>query len=273
MKINFKYILLLLSLIIVIIFLPRQSFSQFNDQEICLTVKQSTVKIFNSNGWGSGIIISKEASSKPSYSTYTLITNDHVLDEKVSFVTIQSPSQQFYQASVLVRYFHTPDAGYDLAALQFESQESYNVLSMKEWDGQSEIISTGIPLFSDPELSDEDGFLCSGFIGISRYLDKEMMGGYQMGYSFGVRQGMSGGGIYDHFGHLVGINGKGRSVIAPAESYLYRDGTPVQQDLALSMPLETAQIILRESSWGISTRPIAYLLPLGLGLDKLDSKD
>ena len=255
------------------IFLPTQSLSQVDRQEICSAAKQSTIKVFNNTGWGSGVIISKEISSKPSYFIYTLITNDHVLDEKTSFVKVQSPDQQFYQASVLVRYFHTPNTGYDLAALQFESQENYNVLSMNEWDGQSEVISTGMPLFSDPELSDEDGFLCSGFINVSQYLEKEMMGGYQLGYSFGVRQGMSGGGIYDHVGHIVGINGKGRAVIAPAESYLYRDGTSVQQDLALSIPLETVQSTLKESSWGISAKPIAYLLPSGLSLGKIETKE
>ena len=185
MKINYKRVwsLLLLALSTIIICYPRQSLSEFDYQKICFTAKQSTVKIFNSTSWGSGVLLSKGSSSDPSYFTYTLITNDHVLDEKASFVTVQTPDQQFYQALVLVRYFHTPDAGYDLAVLQFDSEKDYNIVSINDWDGQSQVLSTGIPLFSDPELSDEDGFLCSGLIGVSRYLEKEMMGGYQVGIS------------------------------------------------------------------------------------------
>jgi len=271
MKIHYKFILILLSG--ASIFFSDRSLSQLSQEEICSAAKESNIKVFNSTAWGSGVIISKEVTPNSPYFTYTVITNDHVLDEGISFVEVQSSDQQLYKASILVRYLHSSETGYDLAVLQFESAQNYKVVSINEWDRQSELISTGISLFTDPKLSDDDGFLCSEFVHVSRYLEHEMMGGYQLGYSFGVRQGMSGGGIYDHFGHLVGINGKGRAVIASAESYLYRDRTLVQQDLSLSMPLEAAQILLRESSWGISVKAIAYLLPSGLSVAKIDPKE
>ncbi|MHC5825468.1 MAG: S1 family peptidase, partial [Nostoc sp.] len=80
---------------------------------------------------------------------------------------------------------------------------------------------------------------------ISLLSTQPLVGGYQIGYSNEVRQGMSGGALLNQSGELIGINGLTNNAIL-TDAYAYKDGTKpsaekLQQlrELSFAVPIQT----------------------------------
>lgn len=234
---------------------PEQSAAK-----LCDTAKRSTVKIPSGEVWGSGVLISQHGSS------YSVVTNGHVLDAGSEFFTIQTPDDQQHTASLLVRFDHGRSTGNDLAILQFDSSQAYPVVQLAEWAAPAKILAAGFPLDLTSHQVDDRGFACTDLGEVFRRLDEPMQNGYQLGYFLGISHGMSGGPVLDEHEHLVGINGMSEPVVfVNPDIYLYRDGRRVAESLEASSP-EEALDLLAKASWAIPAETMVYLAPEGLHL-------
>ncbi|MEH2324264.1 MAG: tetratricopeptide repeat protein [Nostoc sp.] len=169
-----------------------------------------TVKVLSNNKGGSGVLISKQGQ------TYTIITNAHVISNKGTY-RIQTPDGKTYTATVINQ--GNSLKGNDLAVLQFQSQEKYQV----------------IPLASNSNLAENQEVFAAGFPDDSKEIvisngkisllsTQPLVGGYQIGYTNEIRQGMSGGALLNQSGQLIGINGLLNNAILN-EAYFYQNGT------------------------------------------------
>ncbi len=169
-----------------------------------------TVKVLSNNKGGSGVLISKQGQ------IYTILTNAHVISSKGTY-RIQTPDGKTYTARVIAQ--GNSLKGNDLAVLQFQSQANYQI----------------IPLASNANLAENQEVLAAGFPDDSKELlitegkisllsQQPLVGGYQIGYTNEIRQGMSGGALLNQSGKLIGVNGLTNNAILN-EAYFYQDGT------------------------------------------------
>ncbi|MEH2324261.1 MAG: tetratricopeptide repeat protein [Nostoc sp.] len=190
-----------------------------------------SVKVLSNNKGGSGVLISKQGQ------TYTIITNAHVISNKGTY-RIQTPDGKTYTATVINQ--GNSLKGNDLAVLQFQSQAKYQI----------------IPLASNSNLAENQEVFAAGFPDDSKeivvtngkisLLSKQpLVGGYQIGYTNEIRQGMSGGSLLNQSGQLIGINGLLNNAILN-EAYFYQNGSKpsaeqLQQlrQLSFAVPIQT----------------------------------
>lgn len=203
-----------------------------------------TVKVFSDNSWGSGILLQQEGE------TYTLITNQHVLNSSEPPYKVQTADGQLYEAWVLEgdRFL-----GNDLALLQFRSSRALTVAKLKSSvtlsPGET-IFAAGFPAYGDmtsvplPESTELGLVLTVGEVSLLG--DRPLERGYQIGYTNFIQKGMSGGPLLNHRGEVVGINGM-HAYPLWGDPYIYSDGslpTPELRDrmfhLAFAIPIETA---------------------------------
>ncbi|MHC5728483.1 MAG: trypsin-like peptidase domain-containing protein, partial [Nostoc sp.] len=190
-----------------------------------------TVKILSNSKGGSGVLISKQGQ------TYTVLTNAHVISNKGSS-KIQTPDEKIYTATVISKGDSLK--GNDLAVLQFQSQENYQIVPLASTSNVSEnqeVLAAGFP--------DDSKKLVISNGKISLLSTQPLVGGYQIGYSNEVRQGMSGGALLNQSGELIGINGLTNNAIL-TDAYAYKDGTKpsaekLQQlrELSFAVPIQT----------------------------------
>ncbi|WP_375470930.1 tetratricopeptide repeat protein [uncultured Nostoc sp.] len=190
-----------------------------------------TVKIFSPNKGGSGVLISKQGK------TYTILTNAHVISTKGTN-SIQTFDGKTHAATVISRGDSL--TGNDLAVLQFQSQENYQVIALANnynFSENQEVFAAGFPDDSK-EIVITNGK-------ISLLSEQPLVGGYQIGYTNEIRQGMSGGALLNQSGQLIGINGLLNNAILN-EAYFYQNGTKpsaeqLQQlrELSFAVPIQT----------------------------------
>ncbi|MDY6806952.1 MAG: serine protease [Cyanobacteriota bacterium] len=203
-----------------------------------------TVKVFSDRSWGSGILLQKQGQ------TYTIITNQHVLNSSEAPYTVQTADGEFHQGAQLEgdRFL-----GNDLALLQFRSSSAYPVAKLKSSDSLSPgeaIFAAGFPAYGDmtsvplPESTELGLVLTVGEVSLLG--DRPLERGYQIGYTNFIQKGMSGGPLLNHRGEVVGINGM-HAYPLWGDPYIYSDGslpTPQLRDrmfhLAFAIPIETA---------------------------------
>jgi tetratricopeptide (TPR) repeat protein/S1-C subfamily serine protease len=156
--------------------------------------KQSSVKIEGKSGIGSGVIIAKDKD------VYYVLTAAHVVENKQEYQVV-APDKQVYKVdneTIRTR------KGLDMAVLQFRSSQVYQVATLGDyklknqyvflygWKGEElnhpSLFSVGV--VGNPEIND--------FWAKSR--------GYELAYTNEGYPGMSGGGIWDAEGKLVGIH-------------------------------------------------------------------
>ncbi|NMG09147.1 serine protease [Brasilonema sp. UFV-L1] len=169
-----------------------------------------TVKVLSSNKGGSGVLISKQGR------TYTILTNAHVISTKGTH-SIQTPDGKTHKTTVISRGDSL--SGNDLAVLQFQAQENYQIVTLATNSNLSEnqeVLAAGFPDDSK-ELVITNGK-------ISLLSPQPLIGGYQIGYTNEIRQGMSGGTLLNQEGKLIGINGLHNNAILN-ETYTYQNGT------------------------------------------------
>jgi len=203
-----------------------------------------TVKVFSANSWGSGILLRQEGQ------TYTVITNQHVLNSSDPPYTVQTADGRSYEASALEgdRFL-----GNDLALLQFSTSTTYPVAKLKSsatlFPGEP-IFAAGFPAYSDmasvplAELTELGLTLTAGEVSLLG--DRPLERGYQIGYTNFIQKGMSGGPLLNQRGEVVGINGM-HAYPLWGDPYIYSDGSrPTRQlrdrmfHLAFAIPIETA---------------------------------
>jgi tetratricopeptide (TPR) repeat protein/S1-C subfamily serine protease len=201
-------------------------------QQIQQTAKNITVRITSATNGGSGVIIAQKGSN------YLILTNAHVV-KRAARVEIQAPDGQKYQATAIDGGFNSK---YDLALLQFTSQTKYTLANLASVAGSPieasrTIYSAGFPFDS------KDIRITSGEV--SQLSDLPFDDGTQIGYTIdkdrkGIRQGMSGGAIFDAQGNFLGINTVSAAPILP--NYTYNDG---------SKPIPKLATKYASVNWGI----------------------
>jgi tetratricopeptide (TPR) repeat protein/S1-C subfamily serine protease len=201
-------------------------------QQVQQTAENITVRINSANNGGSGVIIAQKGSN------YLILTNAHVV-KRATKIEIQAPDGQKYQATTIDGGF---DAKYDLALLQFTSKTKYTLANLSSIAGtpiepERTIYSAGFP-FDSKNIRITKGQ-------VSQLTDIPFNDGTQIGYvtdkgEKGIRQGMSGGAIFDAQGNLLGINTIGVAPILP--DYTYNDG---------SKPTAKLKAQYRQANWGI----------------------
>jgi tetratricopeptide (TPR) repeat protein/S1-C subfamily serine protease len=201
-------------------------------QQVQQTAKNITVRVTAENNGGSGVIIAQKGAN------YLILTNAHVV-KRATKIEIQAPDGQKYQAKLFDGGF---DAKYDLALLQFTSRAKYTLANLSNVSGsplepERTIYSAGFP-FDSKNIRITSGQ-------VSQLSDIPFNDGTQIGYvtnrgEKGIRQGMSGGAIFDAQGNLLGINTVGVAPILP--DYTYNDG---------SKPIAKLKAQYARANWGI----------------------
>jgi S1-C subfamily serine protease len=212
-----------------------------------------TVKVIAGNSWGSGILVQQQGQR------YSVLTNHHVLNPGTPY-RIQTPDDRIYSAALLdsSQFQHRDHfLGNDLEILQFSSPEIYAVAALNP-SGKltvgEEVFAAGFPTEVDP--SPAKGFAFTGFAfttgQISLLQDQAFVGGYRIGYTNSIRQGMSGGPLMNREGEVVGINGL-HAYPGWGNPHVFRDGS--------QPPIQLQTAIVR-SSWAIPIATFVCLAPL-----------
>jgi S1-C subfamily serine protease len=200
------------------------------------TAKNITVRVTSASNGGSGVLIAQKGA------TYLVLTNAHVVRRDTQ-LQIQTVDGQKYTAKPINGGF---DAKYDLALLEFTSNQKYQIadLSNLKASGGFVPVDTGHTIYSAGfPFDSKDIRISSGTI--TQLSDIPFDNGTQIGYvtakgEKGIRQGMSGGPILTTDGKFLGINTIGSSPILP--NYIYNNG---------SRPIPRLAAKYRNANWGI----------------------
>ena len=161
--------------------------------------------ISTTNASGSAVIIKKVENSDKTY-TYTAITNHHVTGTLTSTERKVYLGNSVYVPATLVAY----DDDYDLAILQFTTVFLLNVATI--YTETPKVGSFAIAVGSPYDL---EGFYNTVTIGAisevnRKYLDEDINGNEVVNsfiqHDAAINSGNSGGGLFDIYGRLIGIN-------------------------------------------------------------------
>ena len=197
--------------------------------EIAAIAEVVTVKIDNNLGvpGGSGVIIGKENN------TYTVLTANHVVKNVNIGYIVKTPDHQEYQVTE-VR--NLEQDGLDLAYVKFNSDQEYSVATI----GSSEYATPGASIFVSgyplaAEIKQERNWeFTTGTVTSIRESASE---GYSMRYQALTRRGMSGGGVFNTSGNLVGIHGQG-DVIGSVKNESSSIPEPLKTGFNAAIPIQ-----------------------------------
>jgi S1-C subfamily serine protease len=216
--------------------------------------KQVTVRIITKSGSGSGVIIQRNGQ------IYTALTNHHVVaDSPENGYQVMTVDGKLYSAweSTQVKI-----ATLDLALIGFTSQENYQVVELQKSQEiqKGEIVyAAGFPAWNFIWEGDKITrfqatrnwgtrafHLTTGMIKME--LAKTLPGGYQIGYTNDVSQGMSGGPVLNQKGQLIAINGLLKYPFQGIKAFTFADGSVPSQQLyskidPLSWAIPLAKVI------------------------------
>lgn len=191
-----------------------------------------TVKVKAGRNGGSGILVQRRGQ------VYTVLTNRHVVRVGAPYV-IQTPDGRSYPAS-LSKKVDFRDT--DLALLQFRAERSYTIATLDRTNRlvtNDPVVSAGFPLEASSIRA--RGFLVT--VGkVSLLPAQAFVGGYQIGYTNLIQQGMSGGPVLNLRGEVVGINSL-HAYPLWGDPYIFQDG---------SKPTTTQRATIVQSSWAVS---------------------
>ncbi|WP_354636114.1 tetratricopeptide repeat protein [Planktothricoides raciborskii] len=211
----------------------------YTPEQLQQIARSIAVKVLSGDNRGSGTLISRQGDGQNQ--VYTVLTNSHVVTPGQPY-RIETPDGQVYPAELkggeLVENF----AGKDAALLEFRSSNDYPVATQT---GNSptvgdKVLAAGFPY-------DGDGLVFAPGT-VELLSDPALQGGYQVGYSSEIQQGMSGGPVLNSQGELVAINGMAAFPILQ-QAYTYMDGSRPDDGLRQQM---------NRLSWGV---PVAMLVP------------
>ena len=200
--------------------------------------QQVTVRILAEPGSGSGVLVGRQGS------TYTVLTSAHVIaDSEADRYNILTSDGETHPAHRL-NTNSLPQL--DLALLTFESSTAYTVATLgddKTLAIGSAVYAAGFPNYhflpdqnliqNTRDWGTKAYHLTSGEF--SMRLDRPLPGGYGLGYTNEVEQGMSGGPVLDAQGRLIGINGRLKHPLQGINAYTFPDGTIPSQTLFQQM--------------------------------------
>ena len=155
-------------------------------------ITQITVRIDRSNGYGSGVIVDHDGNR------FYVLTNAHVVNSpnRYQIFTADGVSHQATSKVILNNL--------DLALLTFTSDRDYTVAAIKRKISVPSEIRVGGWSRSGGSLGQPVFVTTTGNL---TAINSNLPLGYALTYSNLVRAGMSGGGIFDAEGKLIGING------------------------------------------------------------------
>jgi S1-C subfamily serine protease/tetratricopeptide (TPR) repeat protein len=178
--------------------------------------RQMTVRIENSGGTGSGIIVARKGNS------YYVLTAKHVIrDEELNTTQnftnnrlITADRSQQNVTSIIVA------KGVDLAIIKFDSKNNYPVARLGKYSqNNDDLVFVGG--FPDREYEINSpiwqwrlnpGYIVSSEVGkIFTQNTSSFNNGYDMYYGSITHKGMSGGGVFDLAGNTIGIHGRAES--------------------------------------------------------------
>ncbi|WP_299407224.1 trypsin-like peptidase domain-containing protein [Acaryochloris sp. IP29b_bin.148] len=194
---------------------------------IAQRAKQVTVRLGNGITEGSGVIIERQGN------TYTLLTAAHVVAATDSPYQITTDDQQQHTA-LQVR----PLKDIDLAVVTFQSSRTYSVCSFANGQTASEglpVFVAGFPMttaaITEPVYNFTDGK-------ITARSSRSFADGYAMVYTNRTLPGMSGGGVFNRNGELVGIHGRG-DVDSALEASTINTDIRIKTGFNLGIPIES----------------------------------
>jgi tetratricopeptide (TPR) repeat protein/S1-C subfamily serine protease len=220
----------------------QQAASQLTSEQLNRLARSITVRIHAGNSRGSGTLLYREGQ------VYTVLTNQHVMESETD-CRIQTPDGQIHQAKVISG---VDFRGSDLALVQFQSGGDYTVAPMgnlsdlKEGD---EVFAAGFPFETD--LSEPGGFVFRAGR-VSLLLEKALKGGYWIGYTNEIEQGMSGGPLLNGEGKVIGINGIHGQPLSFGDPFVYQDN---------SRPNDELRERMKRSSWAVPIEILAQIAP------------
>ncbi len=236
---------------------PTNSFKPTSIAKLQSVAETITVKVQSGQNSGSGIIIDRQGS------TYTIVTNQHVLRAGNGRIyPIQTPDDRIYSAQAIDPPNWTNN---DLSLLQFDSDLDYTVANLGDSAAitlDEDVFAAGFPFEvqnsqhtpDTPGTSDthDRGFRFT--MGqVSSISDRSFAGGYQIGYTNAIKKGMSGGPVLNKRGEVVAINGMHAHPLW-GNPYVFEDGSfasesEVEQmsQLSWAIPIDTLVQLIREA--------------------------
>jgi len=227
---------------------------------------------------GSGVIVDRqEIKRKNSQSIYNylVLTNAHVSSGIDKFY-IQTHEGFIHRGQIHPKAkFEQMGVKADLALLWFESPYQYETAIKKTSENlpdKSDFFVTGFPckLSAVPSTDCPAEFLFTK--GKGWVIDRYLKDGYQLAFTNDTEEGTSGGAILNHQGHLVGINGKGKTTAdAPQNRYaddkkvpfIIQDNAPLSLGLPIDwyLSLNSQQLFSELPTSTAQLEPIGFLSP------------
>jgi S1-C subfamily serine protease len=190
-----------------------------------INIADKIVSIETKSGQGSGVII------KHTGNIYTILTAAHVVNDlRSSPLRITTPDRQQYTSSPTAVKI-APNR-LDLATISFQSDRNYPVAEL----GNSDTVAKGQSIFAAGFQGNSLKFHPGTVVAISH---QSQDSGYGLAIgSADIFPGMSGGGLFNQAGILIGINGKSVGAIDLATS---QQDTPnnVKPVSGLAIPINT----------------------------------
>ena len=181
------------------------------------TARKQTVRIENSGGNGSGVIIAQEGNS------YYVVTAKHVVQDEEG----KAPTHQKFTNNQIVTYDQDTHnltstvvaIGVDLAVVKFTSNNPYPIAQLRETNLKTVeiVLAGGFPGRAKINSPLWQWQLNPGFVFVLEQevvkllltQDKKSFGnGYDITYTSISYGGMSGGGVFDTAGRVIGIHGR-----------------------------------------------------------------
>ncbi|MGF1492636.1 MAG: trypsin-like peptidase domain-containing protein [Microcoleaceae cyanobacterium] len=211
----------------IVAFYPAASVAAKTAQEIAEIAAPVTVQVNSALGDGSGVIIARVGK------TYTVLTVNHVVEDAETPYTLRTAEGEDYPATQVIR-LQTDDTEPDLAILQFESEQDYEVATLG--DSEQTVIGTQIYVYGYPATGGLTGVerepeLSPGLV-TSR--PKSRPEGYNLRYQAVTWSGMSGGPVFDAEGRVVGLHGQGEFGFAQTSS---GDVAPIKTGFNAAVPI------------------------------------
>jgi S1-C subfamily serine protease len=226
--------------------LSNQSQSkQLQALEINEIAWETTVRLLGDFIAASGVIIAHQGQK------YLVLTCAHVIEtygQQAPFEVLTFDGKN-HQAQIT---FQSQISNLDLALIEFKSNSYYQVATLNNNPNlprKSRAYVSGFPNLryhnGDWETTFDLGNQYYRFNNgrIALILPRPMARGYRLGLTNDVVQGMSGGGVFNHDGELVGIVGRSKYGLGGANAYGFADG---------SLPSESQLERMKSLSWAIA---------------------